>query len=145
LRQLCINLSEIFYLQSIAIHTFRAIVLKWVPDRPRVVAAVVLASIWTVIALIIGFGALTHLHEQYWGDTTYCESLPAKIGSQIILTTHDRVLDPVCLPRAADRPRLRLHVGDGLHEYYFIYPPGARYQREAIRRRASYTLPVERQ
>lgn len=56
---------------SIAIHTFRAIVLKWVPDRPRLVAAVVLASIWTIIALIIGFSALTHLHEQYWGDTTY--------------------------------------------------------------------------
>ncbi|KLO07591.1 hypothetical protein SCHPADRAFT_945165 [Schizopora paradoxa] len=71
---------------SIAVHTFRAIVLKWVPDRPRLVAAVVLGTIWTLIALIIGFSALTHMHEDYWGDTTYwCWIRSAYPVQQIVL------------------------------------------------------------
>lgn len=75
--------------QTIAIHTFFALVLKW--HFKPMIALIVLAVIWVFLTLIVVIGVTTHHGTDYYGNTQYC--MPPNLICPTILTSLSRVLD----------------------------------------------------
>ena len=66
----------LFYLneavQTIAIHTFANIVLRWREPNNFILPLVVLGFIVVFLTLIVGLGYAVHRDSDYFGNTNYC-------------------------------------------------------------------------
>ena len=68
--------AVLFYLtetfQTIAIHTFATIVLRWKEPKGFTLPLVVLGFIVVFLMLVVGLGYAAHRDSDYFGNTKYC-------------------------------------------------------------------------
>ncbi|KAJ3552032.1 hypothetical protein NM688_g4374 [Phlebia brevispora] len=56
---------------AIAVHTFCALVFRWIPPQSSRIPFIVLAGIWIFLVLLVSLSLGTHKHDDYYGNTEF--------------------------------------------------------------------------